>query len=189
MILKKFTPIITLIIIVCVAGGLMFYSMNKDESSTPSNVSPSPAPSPSPDATTPSEEVSGLEVSVSPRNGYSFGLEEPGRYVLKYKEDGEYFTRVEVIDEKTTIEDLKLNAKEYLKSTGKAIDIPVENLHPFYDEANFHMHASNEKSSVNLVVKEVDGHLVRFTFHFPNKESSEGIVPPMLEIMESIKLN
>lgn len=129
-----------------------------------------------------------VKVILQPKNGYSFGLEEPGKYILIYKKNGYYFTRIEVLDAKAKISDVKANAKLYLSSTGKVTEHKTDVGVPFYKNAYFFLHAHNAKFQQNIVVKRVDGKLVRFTIHFENKEASEGITPQMIEMLQTIKL-
>ncbi|WP_180954292.1 LysM peptidoglycan-binding domain-containing protein [Bacillus sp. M6-12] len=132
-----------------------------------------------------SYDASKAAVSLKVKSGYSFGKEEPGKYILQYKKDGTYFARIEVLDAKANISAVKKNAAEYLKSTGKVIEIKNQNYHPFYRNAEFYLHASGSKASQNVVVKRVNGKLVKFTIHFANKEESEGITPYIIEMLQT----
>lgn len=129
-----------------------------------------------------------VKVSLKPKNGYSFGLEEPGKYILLYKKNGNYFTRIEVLDAKSKISDIKENAKLYLSSTGKVTEYNTDVGIAFYKNAYFFLHAHNAKVQQNIVVKKVDGKLVKFTIHFENKEASEGITPQMIEMLQTVTL-
>jgi LysM repeat protein len=128
------------------------------------------------------------DISLTLQKGYILEKEEPGKNVLLYKEDMNYFVRIEVLDNKANLDAVKKEATEYLKATGKvhAID-PNQTGHKFYKGAKFYLHASNSKVSQNLVVKKVGSKLVKFTIHFRNTEASEGITPYMLDILATAK--
>lgn len=135
-----------------------------------------------------SYDANKIKVELTVKKGYTFDAEEPGKYILQYAKDGSYFTRIEVLDAKTNVEDVKKNSVDYLKAIGKVTDIPTTNVNPFYKGAHFFLHANNNKAQSNIVVKKVDGKLVKFTIHYLNKEESEGIIPYMIEILQSTKL-
>ncbi|WP_158553612.1 LysM peptidoglycan-binding domain-containing protein [Peribacillus saganii] len=132
-----------------------------------------------------SYDAAKIAVTLKVKSGYSFDKEEPGKYILQYKKDGTYFARIEVLDAKANVAAVKKNAAEYLKSTGKVIEIKKQNYHPFYRNAEFYLHASNSKASQNVVVKRVNGKLLKFTIHFANKEESEGITPYIIEMLQT----
>lgn len=129
-----------------------------------------------------------VKVYLKPKSEYAFGLEEPGKYILFNKKNGNYFVRIEVLDAKASLSDIKANAKLYLSSTGKVTEYKTDMGVPFYKNAYFFLHAHNVNFQQNIVVKRVDEKLVRFTIHFENKEASEGITPQMIEMLQSIKL-
>jgi len=130
-----------------------------------------------------------VKVNLQTKTGFSFGLEEPGKYILLYNKNGYYFTRIEVLDANAKISDVKANSKLYLSSTGKVTELKTDVGIPFYKNAYFFLHAHNAKFQQNIVVKRVDGKLVRFTIHFENKEASEGITSQMIEMLQTIKFN
>ncbi|WP_088068832.1 LysM peptidoglycan-binding domain-containing protein [Gottfriedia luciferensis] len=128
-----------------------------------------------------------VNVRLKPKAGYTFDHEEPGRYILQYKKNGNYFARIEILDANSKISDVKKNSINYLLSTGKVTEYPTNQGLPLYKNAYFFLHAHNKKIQQNIVVKKVDGKLVRFTIHFENKEGSEGITPNLIEMLQSIK--
>lgn len=84
--------------------------------------------------------------------------------------------------------DVKINAKEYLMSTGNPTEIATDQTIPFYTDTAFFLHASNSKESQNVVVKEIDGVLLKFTIHFPNKETAEDVTPVMLDVLNTLSV-
>lgn len=129
-----------------------------------------------------------VSISLKPKTGYSFDKEEPGKFILQYKKNGNYFARIEVLDSKAKITDVKKNSITYLGSTGKVVEYSTKQGIPLYEHASFFLHAHNSKYQQNVIVKKVDGKLIRFTIHFENKEGSEGITPQMIEMLQTIKV-
>ncbi|WP_205439681.1 LysM peptidoglycan-binding domain-containing protein [Peribacillus alkalitolerans] len=113
--------------------------------------------------------------------------EEPRRFILQHKKDGSSFVRIEILAPNTDLLKIKLNSIEYLKPIGKAIEINDPFVHPFYKNSHFYLHASNMKLSQNIVVKTIDGKLMRFTLHFTNNEESEGISPVLVNTLRTMK--
>jgi LysM repeat protein len=127
------------------------------------------------------------KLSLKLQKGFALEQEEPGKSILLYQKDTTYFARIEVLDSKASMNLVKKEASEYLKATGKVHVMDPNQAHPFYKNAVFYLHASNSKVSQNLVVKKIDGKLVKFTIHFANKEQSEGITPYMIDILSTAK--
>jgi LysM repeat protein len=127
------------------------------------------------------------KLSLKLQKGFALEQEEPGKSILLYQKDTTYFARIEVLDSKASMNLVKKEASEYLKATGKVHVMDPNQAHPFYKGAVFYLHASNSKVSQNLVVKKIDGKLVKFTIHFANKEQSEGITPYMIDILSTVK--
>jgi LysM repeat protein len=127
------------------------------------------------------------KLSLKLQKGFALEQEEPGKSILLYQKDTTYFARIEVLDSKVNMNVVKKEASEYLKATGKVHVMNSNQAHPFYKGAVFYLHASNSKVSQNLVVKKIDGKLVKFTIHFANKEQSEGITPYMIDILSTAK--
>jgi LysM repeat protein len=127
------------------------------------------------------------KLSLKLQKGFALEQEEPGKSILLYQKNTTYFARIEVLDSKANMNLVKKEATEYLKSTGKVQVMNPNQAHPFYKGAVFYLHASNSKVSQNLVVKKIDGKLVKFTIHFENKEESEGITPYMIDILSTAK--
>ncbi|HWO95269.1 MAG TPA: LysM peptidoglycan-binding domain-containing protein [Bacillus sp. (in: firmicutes)] len=129
-----------------------------------------------------------IKVEVNTKKGFTFASEEPRKFVLQYTNDDSYFTRIEVLDSKATTNDVKRNSMDYLKGNKISEYETDHSYHPFYSNAAFFLHGSNSQTQTNIVVKEMDGKLVRFTIHYLNKEESEGIVPTMVDILHTTKL-
>ncbi|MBM7605513.1 peptidoglycan endopeptidase LytE [Metabacillus crassostreae] len=133
-------------------------------------------------------DASHVELSVKLSSDFTFDAEEPRRYLLQYTDEDAYFSRVEVLDSQTKLPEIKENSKAYLK--GNTIkEIPINNDFPeFYRNAAFFLHGYTNKTQTAIVVKKVDGVLIRFTIHYLNKEESEEITPQMIDILQTIKI-
>ncbi|MFV8829061.1 LysM peptidoglycan-binding domain-containing protein [Alkalihalobacterium sp. APHAB7] len=128
------------------------------------------------------------EVKLTVQNGYQFVKEEPGKYQLFSKRDPGFFVRVELIDAKVTMADLKKNAQEYLKTTGNVKEVKdLKNVHPFYKGPEFYFTSSNPKVQQSIVVKKMNGQLVKFTLHLLDKEEAEDITPSLLKQLQTVK--
>ncbi|MEB1809344.1 MAG: LysM peptidoglycan-binding domain-containing protein [Bacillaceae bacterium] len=128
------------------------------------------------------------EVKLKVQNGYQFVKEEPGKYQLFSKRDPGFFVRVELVDTKANLSDLKKNAQDYLKTTGNVKDVKdLKNIHPFYKGSEFYFTSSNPKVQQSIVVKKMNGQLVKFTLHLLDKEEAEDITPSLLNQLQTIK--
>jgi LysM repeat protein len=125
---------------------------------------------------------------LTPYIGYYYTSEEPRKFILQSANDDFYFSRVEVLDSKADLSTVKKNAEEQLKTLGKVSEHSTGNSLPFYEGAKFFLHAHDSEVQTNIVVKEVDGVLLKFTIHYRNAEESEGIVPEMLKMLNTIKI-
>lgn len=133
-------------------------------------------------------DASNIQVDVTVKNGFTFDAEEPRTFIIQYSKDGSYFSRIEVLDSNANINEVKKNAKDYLKGQKITEYNPNPLSHPFYKEAIFFLHGFNDKAQTNIIVKEVDGVLLRFTIHYLNQEESEGITPHMIDILQTAKV-
>lgn len=129
-----------------------------------------------------------VKAEVNTKSGFTFAAEEPRKFILQYNKDASYFARVEILDANANIKDVKRNSMDYLKGNKISEYETGHSYHPFYRDAAFFLHGSNSKTQTNIIVKEMDGKLVRFTIHYLNKEESEGIVPTMIDILHTTKL-
>ena len=130
-----------------------------------------------------------VQLRLTPFIGYTFTAEEPRSFILLNKKNETYFARVEVLHSKTDIGTAKKNAAAQLKALGKVTEIPTKNSLPFYKDAHFFLHANDDKTQSNIVVKDADGILLKFTIHYPNAEEAEGIIPEMLKMLNEIQVN
>jgi LysM repeat protein len=125
---------------------------------------------------------------LTPHIGYYYTAEEPRRFILQSANDDYYFARVEVLDSNADIRSIKNHAKVELKSLGQVTELQVDNSLPFYEGAEFLLHAHDSDIQKNIVLKKVDGVLLKFTIHYRNAEESEGIVPEMLKMLNTIEI-
>ncbi|WP_052737920.1 LysM peptidoglycan-binding domain-containing protein [Bacillus sp. SA1-12] len=133
-------------------------------------------------------DASRVRVGVTVKNDFTFHAEEPRRFIVQYTKNDAYFSRIEVLNANANVNEVKKNSKAYLKGN-EITDFSTDRIaHPFYKNAEFFLHGSNTKTQTNIVVKEVDGKLIRFTIHYLNKEESEGIMPHMIDILKTVKV-
>jgi LysM domain len=125
---------------------------------------------------------------LTPHIGYYYTAEEPRRFILQSANDDYYFARVEVLDFNADIRSIKNHAQVELKSLGKVTELRTDNSLPFYKGAEFLLHAHDSDIQKNIVLKKVDGVLLKFTIHYRNSEESEGIVPEMLKMLNTIEI-
>ncbi|WP_108670900.1 LysM peptidoglycan-binding domain-containing protein [Peribacillus acanthi] len=118
--------------------------------------------------------------------GFELVAEEPRRFILQHQKDSSSFVRIEVLAHNSDLTKVKQNSIDYLKPIGKAIEIKDPYMHPFYKNSHFYLHASNMKLSQNIVVKTVNGKLIRFTLHFTNNEEAEGITPVLVDTLRTL---
>ncbi|GAE35493.1 LysM peptidoglycan-binding domain-containing protein [Halalkalibacter akibai] len=135
-----------------------------------------------------SKQTMAKEIKLTVQKGYQFVKEEPGKYQLFSERDKGFFVRVELIDSKAKTADLKKNAQDYLKTTGTVQEVKdLNNVHPFYKGSEFYLLSSNSKVKQSVVVKKVNGQLVKFTLHLLDKEEAEDITPTLLKQLQTIK--
>ncbi|MGM7722672.1 LysM peptidoglycan-binding domain-containing protein [Metabacillus sp. Hm71] len=129
-----------------------------------------------------------VKVEVTVTDHFTFHAEEPRRFIVQYTKNDGYFSRIEVLNANANLNEIKKNSMAYLKGN-KITDYSTDRIaHPFYKNAEFFLHGTNSKTQTNIVVKEVDGKLIRFTIHYLNKEESEGITPHMIDILNTIRV-
>jgi LysM repeat protein len=133
-----------------------------------------------------SYDADGVKLTAAAKKGYSFHAEEPRRYLLEYGKNARYFARVEVLDGKSAIDEVKKNSLEYLSALGKPQVLGPVHL-PFYEDSMMILHARNKTDQANIIVKRVDGKLLRFTIHYVNQEESEVVYQTMIEILGSVE--
>lgn len=140
------------------------------------------------DMDTGSYDASKVKVEVTAKDGFTFDAEEPRKFIVQYTKNDAYFSRIEVLDSNANLKDVKQNSVAYLKGN-KITEYDTNEInYPFYKDAEFFLHGSNSKTQTNIVVKEIDGKLIRFTIHYLNKEESEGITPHMIDILDTTKV-
>jgi peptidoglycan endopeptidase LytE len=133
-------------------------------------------------------DASKVSVKVTVKDGFTFDAEEPRRFIVQYTKNDSYFSRIEVLDAKANMVDVKENSIAYLKGNKITEYSTIRISHPFYQNAEFFLHGTNSKTQTNIVVKEIDGKLIRFTIHYLNEEASEGITPHMINILNTTKV-
>lgn len=120
---------------------------------------------------------------------YTFTGEEPNKDVIFSNVDDEFFVRIEPIASDANLDTLKENAKTALASIGNVHDINPAEIHDeAFRDAKFYMTGSSSQVSVSYLVKEMDGQLFQFMFHFPQREVAEGITPSFWAMLRSIEV-
>jgi LysM repeat protein len=137
---------------------------------------------------TPGYDADKVIPGLTPHIGYYYTAEEPRRFILQSANDDYYFARVEVLDSNADIRSIKNQAQVELKSLGKVTELRTDDSLPFYKGAEFLLHAHDSDIQKNIVLKKVDGVLLKFTIHYRNAEESEGIVPEMLKMLNTIEI-
>jgi hypothetical protein len=64
---------------------------------------------------------------------------------------------------------------------------PLEAI-PLYQNTKFSLHASNQETAQNVIVKEIDGVLLKITIHYLNQVESEVITQHMVEMLQTLKV-
>ncbi len=126
------------------------------------------------------------QLELKTQKGYTFTAEEPNIYQLFSVKYSNFFVRMEVLDQSAKLSDLRKHAETYLKPIGKVTEVDRKHVQPFYKDSNLYVIASNSKITQSIVVKEVNGVLIRFFFHLPNMEESEDIVPALLKQLDTL---
>ncbi|MCA1038501.1 LysM peptidoglycan-binding domain-containing protein [Bacillus infantis] len=129
-----------------------------------------------------------VKVSVSVKKGYTFHAEEPRRFLLEYGKNARYFARVEVLDGNSVMDEVKRNSLDYLRTIGKPEEMKSVLL-PFYRDSMMVLHAHNRTDQANIIVRKVEGKLLRITIHYVNQEESEEVYETMISILGSMKAN
>lgn len=137
------------------------------------------------DATLVRSEQMGYSLYVL--EGFQFAAEEPGNDVVFSEYDPEFFVRIQQLAPDTDLAQLETSQTQAYASMGKVKKIDPQTL--FLEEfrdAKLCLHVDilkqgfpNVETSLNYVVKDVEGTLYAFFFHLPLKEASEGITPSL----------
>ncbi|MBO8177010.1 MAG: hypothetical protein H0Z31_06070 [Bacillus sp. (in: Bacteria)] len=135
-----------------------------------------------------SYDASNIQLQVDVHDGYIFDAEEPRRFILEYQKNADYYARIEVLDANENIEKVKEQVLEYLSHTGEVRDISMNEAIPLYQNTKFSLHASNQETAQNVIVKEIDGVLLKITIHYLNQEESEVITQHMVEMLQTLKV-
>lgn len=121
-------------------------------------------------------------------DNFTFEKEKDNDYVLLFDLDDRYSTDVEVIVDEDDIDKIKEQSIDELRKLGEPTEhTPISTI-PFYEGAKFFLNAYDDESCKNVVVKEVDGVLIKFTFNYANEEISEFIVPDMLDVLNTLRV-
>ena len=133
------------------------------------------------------EKPESNEIKIVTEKGYRFVKEEPGKYQLFSERDGHFYVRIEPLGHHKNLKELKKQAEVYLKSLGNVKEVKeVKNLHDFYQGAKVYFTSSNSTVRQSIVIKEINGQLVRFTIHLPDKEEAEEITPALLKQLQTL---
>ncbi|MFT9485871.1 MAG: hypothetical protein ACH0QD_00610 [Tepidibacillus sp.] len=134
------------------------------------------------------ESTLGYSIYVQPQ--FTFSGEEPGKDILFWNNDGNYYIRIEKLPDDVNIEDMRKNAALELQTIGKVYERNVEEIFdPFFRTAKFFLTSSTSQLTQNIMLIEIDGTLFKFKFNFPNGEAAEGVTPSLWAMLKTIDVN
>ncbi|RXT15357.1 hypothetical protein [Ammoniphilus sp. CFH 90114] len=130
-------------------------------------------------------------------NYYMYGLdkftlvsEEPGKDILLTDYDSDFFVRIEKLDREANIPAFKEQLRQSLSSTWTIHDLdPKELFDPYFHDAQLYLLVETpapQQTNLLYVVKDIDKQRFLFTFHLPNKETAEGIIPRFWAMLKTI---
>ncbi|KHF40612.1 LysM peptidoglycan-binding domain-containing protein [Halalkalibacter okhensis] len=127
------------------------------------------------------------EVKLNVESGFQFIIEEPDIYQLFSIRDDSFFARVQLVDNQTTLSNMKKEAEQYLQVTGPVREVKnVSQLHSFYQDNELYLISENNKVRQSVVIKKINGYYVKITLHLPDKEEAEYFTPRMLNQLQTI---
>ena len=137
------------------------------------------------------EEAFNMNAQVETEKGFFFDAEEPGRFILEHEDSGNYFSRVEVLGRELNLKEVRSNTEQLLNTVGKVEDrthqLEGGSIHGLFENSVFYLHASNEETNLNALVKKVDGMYVRITMYYVDE--SEDVTPRMMNMLETLTLS
>lgn len=127
--------------------------------------------------------------------GFSLESEEPGKDILISKYDGDFFARIEKLDEQTNISEYKNQQKAGFGQLGTVTELnPKELFHPVFQDAKVYLLTetgnlkdSSTKTNIVYLIKEFNGKLFAITLHMPLKEAAEGITPSLWAMLATLE--
>ncbi len=119
---------------------------------------------------------------------FQLEAEEPNRDVLFFTHDPEFFVRIEAIGNDADLDFVRKNAEEELQHMGQVVEMKGQEIwDEYFRESVFFLHSSQSDFTKNIIVKEVEGSLYKFTMHIPNKEAAEGVTPSLYAMLKTLK--
>lgn len=139
-------------------------------------------------------EYSEAQLQKSPQGYYIYVLdnfqftpEEPHRDVLYFTNDDRFFVRIEMLPSDANIEKIKRSAILELRGIGRPKEIRGEEIFdPFFRDSEFFLRAFNPIITKNIILKEIDNSLFRFTMFLPHTEAIEGVTPRFYAMLKTI---
>jgi len=119
---------------------------------------------------------------------FTFSAEEPGKDILFFDNDGNYFVRIEKLPTDVNIEDLRANAETELKLLNEVNELKDEEIFDeYFRKAEFFLHASTSEVSKNIIVMDINGEIFKYTMHMSNGEAAEGVLPSFFAMLKTIE--
>ncbi|MDV2885061.1 hypothetical protein RYX45_07700 [Alkalihalophilus pseudofirmus] len=116
--------------------------------------------------------------------GYTLHSEEPGRDVLVFNNDGDFFTRIIPHGNEASSEELKDAIEEHAQGEIETLqELPMSGLQYALKES---VEISGERTTIYHLAKEAEGELFQLTVFLPAKEAQEGVAPSMLAMLETV---
>lgn len=139
-------------------------------------------------------EYNEARLQKSPQGYYIYVLdnfeltpEEPGKDVLYFTLNDSFFVRIERLPSDANIEQLRENAITELRDIGEPKEKKREEISDsFFKDNKFFLQASNQNITKNIILKEIDGSLFKFTIFLPHTEAIEGVTPRFYAMLKTI---
>lgn len=128
--------------------------------------------------------------------GFSLEAEEPGRDVLLSQYDGEFFARIEKLDNQVNLAEYEKQQMAGFSQVGKVTERDPASLFlkefrdakfSFLVEAGYEK-KNGPKTSINYLVKDFGGQLYAITIYIPLKEAAEGLSPSLWAMLSTIEV-
>jgi hypothetical protein len=129
-------------------------------------------------------------------NNFTFSAEEPNKDIIFSNFDGEFFVRIEELDGNVDISQLKKTfTNSYSGNSNVTEREPTTVFADKFKDSKLWLHVDilkpdkvNVQTSINYLVKEYNGKIYSFTFHFPLKEAAEGVTPSLWAMVSTMEV-
>ncbi|WP_246943328.1 LysM peptidoglycan-binding domain-containing protein [Bacillus pinisoli] len=119
--------------------------------------------------------------------GFTAAAEEPNKDIVFFNNDDSFFFRVEKLDNKTSLEQLKIDSEKLIEHVGKVNEMSLKDAtKQMPDGSKLYLHSSNTKLSINVIIIENKGQKYRIVMTLPNKEAAEGVGPSFYGMLKTL---